>query len=209
MISLLQPAIASYNAVHDTDFKTSDVTQIHASDLGLAGELSKSDIEDYIYILTYSFPCTDISNAGKMQGYSEEAGTRSSLLWQVKRILEECDLMPNVLVMENVTGVHGKGENEENFNKWLSFLESLGYCNYWQDMNAADYGIPQSRKRCFLVSMLLGEHNEMKFEEPYPLNKTVRDYLEKSVDDKFYLSNEKTRSLVDNLIQNGKIEDAI
>lgn len=76
-------AVASYNAVHGTSFETSDITQLHAKDLGIV------ETDKYTYILTYSFPCTDLSKAGKQQGMSKESGTRSGLLWEVERILLE------------------------------------------------------------------------------------------------------------------------
>lgn len=95
-------AIASYNAIHGTDFPTMDVTKIKGEDLGIEDKLN------YTYILTYSFPCTDLSVAGKMLGMEEGSGTRSSLLWEVKRILEETEELPQVLMMENVPQVHSK-----------------------------------------------------------------------------------------------------
>lgn len=76
-------AVASYNAVHGTSFTTSDITQIHSEDLGII------ETDKYEYIMTYSFPCTDLSKAGKQQGMSRESGTRSGLLWEVERLLIE------------------------------------------------------------------------------------------------------------------------
>lgn len=76
-------AIKSYNAIYGTDFKTSDIREMTAADLGI------TDTEKYIYILTYSFPCTDLSKAGKQKGMKKGSGTRSGLLWEVERILTE------------------------------------------------------------------------------------------------------------------------
>lgn len=76
-------AVASYNAIHGTSFITSDITQIHSEDLGII------ETDKYEYIMTYSFPCTDLSKAGKLQGMSRESGTRSGLLWEVERLLIE------------------------------------------------------------------------------------------------------------------------
>ena len=107
-------------------------------------------------LLTYSFPCQDLSNAGKLAGMDEGSGTRSSLLWQVRRIISEMGeigQLPDFLLMENVPGVAGE-KNLKNLDKWISFLESLGYKNKLQIMEATDYGIPQTRKRAFLVSVL-------------------------------------------------------
>lgn len=140
-------AINSYNAVHGTDFKVTDIRDIHASDLEI------TDTDKYCYIMTYSFPCTDLSVAGKMKGMKKGSGTRSGLLWEVERLLMEMNERPQVLLMENVTQVHGN-KNMEDFKMWISFLESIGYQNFWQDLNAKDFGVPQNRERCFMVSLL-------------------------------------------------------
>lgn len=88
---------------------------------------------------------------------SKGSGTRSGLLWEVERILSEIidgrGELPQILFMENVPQVHGK-KNIEDFKKWLEFLESLGYTNYWQDLNAKNYGVAQNRNRCFMFSFL-------------------------------------------------------
>ena len=76
-----------------------------------------------------------------------QGGTRSGLLWEVERILSECKdigAMPNVLIMENVPQIHSE-KDYPNFEKWMLRLEELGYCNFYTDLNAKDYGIPQNR----------------------------------------------------------------
>ena len=191
-------AIASYNAVHGTDFPTIDITKFHGEDLEIKDKL------DYTYLLTYSFPCTDLSVAGKMLGMAEGSGTRSSLLWEVRRLLEECgDNLPQVLMMENVPQVHSKA-NMPHFQKWLDYLSSKGYSSFWQDLNAKNYGVAQSRNRCFVIS-ILGDYT-YKFPEPFPLEKRMKDYLEESVNEKFYVISDKARELIDKLIKGGKLE---
>ena len=126
-----------------------------------------------------------------------DGGTRSGLLWEVERILNELkdkcvcvnSTLPQVLLMENVPEVIG-ANNVEHFNKWLAKLESLGYSNYFQILNAKDYGIPQNRRRCFMVS-ILGEYAydfPMKLKQRYCLE----DFLqpENKVDKSFYLDEE-------------------
>lgn len=189
-------AIASYNAIHRTNFPTMDVTKIHGSDLEIV------NTESFTYLLTYSFPCTDLSVAGKMLGMEEGSGTRSSLLWEVQRLINECENLPQVLMMENVPQVHGS-KNMASFQKWLKFLESKGYSSFWQDMNAKNYGVAQSRNRTIVISFLGG--GTFKFPQPYELDKRMKDYLEDEVDEKFYLNNEKAKKLIDKLITDGKI----
>lgn len=193
-------AIASYNAVHGTDFPTMDITKVHAEDLNICGT------ETFTYLLTYSFPCTDLSVAGKQAGMSKGSGTRSGLLWEVERILTEIrdsnGKLPQILFMENVPQVHGK-KNINDFEKWLGFLESLGYTNYWQDLNAKNYGVAQNRNRCFMFSFL-GNYS-YDFPQSIPLKKKLKDYLEDNVDEKYYINNEKADKLIKQLIDNGTL----
>lgn len=190
-------AVASYNAIHDTDFSATDITQINGNDLGI------TETDQYCYIMTYSFPCQDLSVAGKQKGMTKGSGTRSGLLWEVERLLNECEELPKVLLMENVPQVHSK-DNMPDFQKWISFLEDKGYSNYWQDLNAKDYGVAQNRDRCFMVS-LLGEWN-YKFPKPKPLKKKLKDYLEDEVDEKHYINTEKAQKLIQTLIENGTLD---
>ena len=172
-------AMASYNAIHGTNFETTDICKLKAEDLGI------TDTDRYCYILTYSFPCQDLSNAGKQAGMTKGSGTRSGLLWEVERLLCEAKELPQILLMENVPAVIG-AKNMPDFEKWLKSLEELGYENHYQLLNAKDYGVPQNRNRCFMISILGGGHYE--FPLPIPLNKRLKDVLEDEVDEKFYLS---------------------
>lgn len=182
-------AMASYNAVHGTDFDVSDITKIHASDLGIA------ERERFLYIMTYSFPCQDLSIAGNQKGMAKGSGTRSGLLWEVERLLDELDgNLPQVLLMENVPQVIGK-KNIGDFQKWRAKLESLGYSCYVQLLNAKDYGIPQNRNRCFMVS-LLGEYH-YEFPEKKKLVRKLKDLLEDNVDDKYYLPQDVLRKFIE------------
>jgi site-specific DNA-cytosine methylase len=138
-----------------------------------------------------------------MEGMSKGSGTRSGLLWEVERLLEECGAdLPQILVMENVPQVHGT-KNREDFDRWCEFLNGKGYTNAWQDLNAKNYGVAQSRNRCFMVSWL-GNYT-YEFPKPIPLKKRMKDYLEDSVDDKYYIRNEKAKKLIQKLIDTGTI----
>lgn len=141
---------------------------------------------------------------------SKGSGTRSGLLWEVERILTEIrdsnGELPQILFMENVPQVHSQ-DNMPDFRKWLDFLESLGYVNYWQDLNTKNYGVAQNRERCFMFSFL-GEYN-YKFPNPIPLTKRLKDYLEDNVDEKYYINNEKAQKLIQTLIDNGTLPNTI
>ena len=180
-------AVASYNAIHGTNFETSDIRNVHAADLDMR------ERERETYILTYSFPCQDLSVAGAQRGMTKGSGTRSGLLWEVERILCECGTeLPHVLLMENVPNVIGKN-NIKDFQLWRDRLEQLGYSNYVSLLNAKNYGIPQNRERCFMVS-ILGDWN-YTFPKKIPLKLKLKDVLESEVDKKYYVSREKIEAL--------------
>ena len=135
------------------------------------------------------------------------SGTASSLLWEIERILRECkelNCLPDVLLLENVTQVHGK-KNIDNWNTWLGILEELGYKTYWQDLNSKNYGVAQNRQRCFAVSLL--SDLPYVFPEPIELKKRLKDYLEPVVDEKFYIENEKAQKLIVSLIERGVLPE--
>lgn len=151
-------------------------------------DLQIEDTDKYDYVLTYSFPCQDLSKAGKGMGMAKDSGTRSGLLWEVERILDECaelGNLPKVLLMENVPDVIGS-KNLPHFRDWRDKLESMGYKCYWQILNSKDYGIPQNRERCFMIS-ILGDYF-YAFPREIKLPSKLIDILETQVDEKFYLS---------------------
>ena len=189
--------VMSYNAIHGTNFEPTDITKIDGDFLGI------TDKDKYTYLLTYSFPCQDLSVAGKQKGMKKGSGTRSGLLWEVERLLNETKELPDVLLMENVPQVHSE-ENTPDFRKWIDFLESKGYSNYYQDLNAKDFGVAQNRDRCFMVSVL-GDYF-YKFPETMELDKTMKDYLEDEVDERYYIKSEKAQKLIDTLIENGTLD---
>ena len=122
--------------------------------------------------------------------------TRSGMVWEVLRILKECKEqgeLPACLLMENVIQVHG-ADNVESFNRFQYELEKLGYKNYWKDLIATDYGIPQTRNRCFMVS-ILGDYN-YTFPKPIPLKLKLKDMLEENVPKKYYLNDSMIKYIV-------------
>jgi len=179
-------AVASFNAMHNTNFEPQDITTWD------------KDIE--VDLIMHGSPCQDFSLAGKQQGGDEGSGTRSSLMYETVRIVEK--LKPKYVIWENVKNVISK-KHRHNFDNYLNKMEELGYKNYWQVLNAKDYGIPQNRERVFTVSIrkdyvLRGtfwrgiDDNDY---EPYfvfppkqELKLKLKDLLENNVDEKYYLS---------------------
>ena len=117
-------------------------------------------------------------------GGQEGSGTRSSLLWECRRAIVA--KKPKYLLLENVAALVSE-KFLPLFNKWQAELESYGYSNFAQVLNAKDYGVPQNRERVFLVS-ILDDDARYYFPEPFKLEKRLKDVLETNVDEKYYLS---------------------
>lgn len=174
-------AIQSYEAMHGKANNLGDIRKIE--------ELPDADL------WTYSFPCQDISVAGKGAGIKE--GTRSGLLFEVERLLRvasEKGTLPKYLLLENVKNLVSK-KFKADFDKWLDFLAELGYTNYWKVLNAKDYGIPQNRERVFCVS-IRGEHEPFVFPKPKELTIRLRDMIDEAVDERFYLKESTIQSIL-------------
>jgi DNA (cytosine-5)-methyltransferase 1 len=171
-------AIKSYNAIHGETPNYGDISKM-------------TELPSDIDIFTYSFPCQDISLAGKRAGFKKGGGTRSGLLWEVERLLKSSE-KPQVLLMENVKALASE-KFQDDFRVWREELENMGYTNYWQILNAKDYGIPQNRERVFMVS-ILGEY-KYYFPKPFELKLRLKDMLEDEVDEKFYLSDKQLKGI--------------
>ena len=137
---------------------------------------------------------------------SRDSNTRSGMLWEVERILDECENKPQILLMENVPDVIGT-KNVKHFSEWLQKLESLGYKCYFNLMNAKNYGIPQSRNRCFMIS-ILGDYN-YDFPEEFKLKLKLEDLLEKNVAEKYYLSDKAINGKLTTKFDTNKLENCI
>lgn len=148
-------------------------------------KLSATQLPKRMDILTYSFPCQDLSNIGSLHGFNKgidrDAKNRSSLLWEVERLLNELKTskrsLPKTLLMENVSSILAP-RHLENFEIWKGFLESLGYYNKVYKLYAPNFGIPQNRTRVFMISVL--SKNKIALDDyfnKHDLEKTVRNKL--------------------------------
>lgn len=162
------------------------------------GDISKVDWQAFkaehtepIDLLTYSSPCQDFSNAGLQAGGDEGSGTRSGLLWEVEKAIAA--LKPRHLVFENVSALVSD-KFIGVFNKWQVRLNSYGYTNFQQLMNAKDYGVAQNRLRIFMVSILDCEW-AYYFPQPFRLERRLKDVLEQNVDERYYLKEESVERL--------------
>lgn len=136
-------------------------------------------------LFTYSFPCQDISIGGFGRGFVEGTDTRSSLLWKCRKTVEV--KRPKYLLMENVDQILSS-KHKKNFDKWCRQLEYYGYRNFWKMVNSMDYGVPQSRKRVFMVSILGDEWFD--FPKEIKLEKSLVDIIETNVSEELYFPKE-------------------
>ena len=173
-------ASKSYSAIHGVDesLNLGDITQINIK------ELPKN-----IELLTHGSPCQDFSVAGK--GLGADGGTRSSLMWNSVEIINHCK--PKVVIWENVKNVISK-KHKHNFDKYIDKMEKIGYTNYYQVMNAKNYGIPQNRERIFVISVL--DARAFKFPEPFDNGVRLRDLLLDGVDEKYYISQDAVNKII-------------
>lgn len=178
-------AIKSFNAIHGTDFEPQDIT--------------KWDKDIECDLIMHGSPCQDFSVAGKGAGGDKDSGTRSSLMYETLRIVEK--LRPKYVIWENVKNLLSK-KHRHNFDAYLESMERLGYTNFYQVLNAKDYGIPQNRERVFTVS-ILGD-GEFNFPEPEELKIRLKDVLDKEVDEKFYLDDKLLKTYQRNFGSKGK-----
>ena len=133
-------------------------------------------------------PCQDFSIAGKQAGGDIGSGTRSSLLYETVRIVD--NLKPKYVIWENVKNILSK-KHKHNFDNYIETLNTLGYNSYYEVLNAKDYGIPQNRERVFTVSIRKDiDKKTFVFPEKQELKLVLKDILENEVDEKYYLPNE-------------------
>lgn len=173
--------VRSYNAMNDTDFSPCDVTEWHK-------------YFDDIDVIIHGSPCQDFSCAGKQAGGDKGSGTRSSLMFETIRIVR--DIMPKVVIWENVKNLLSK-RHIHNFNEYIDALDELGYKSYYQVLNSKDYGVPQNRERVFTVSIRKDiDCGTFRFPQKQTLTVFIKDLLEKSVPEKYYLKDEQVKTLL-------------
>jgi len=116
-----------------------DVTTVKGSDLIAAG------FEPSTGIITGGFPCQDLSVAGKRAGL---AGERSGLFWEIARIVEETQT--EYFLIENVPGLLSSNKGRD-FGVVIGTMADLGYSIGWRVLDAQYFGVPQRRRRVFIV----------------------------------------------------------
>lgn len=164
-------------------------------------KLNEKKLPDDIDLITYGFPCQDISLAGHQKGLLNEDGTktRSGLFFDALRIIEHTQ--PKIAIAENVKNLTGRKFSEQ-FSIILQGLKDAGYNNYWKVLNAKDYEIPQNRERVLIISIRKDiDTGVFEFPEPVELKLRLKDLLENAVDEKYYVNPEKVKGLTAQLIE--------
>lgn len=160
------------------------------------GDISKIEELPYADFWTCSFPCTDISVAGKMKGLDPDSGTRSSLLWENIKLLKKAkdsNTLPKYIMVENVKNLVSK-KFIEHFNNLIGVFDDLGFNTYWSVINGKDCGVPQNRERVFIIAIRKDiDTHRYQFPIPFDTGIRLKDVLEESVDEKYYLSDVATR----------------
>lgn len=151
-------AVKSYNAIFGETPNLGDITKVE--------KFPDCDL------LSWTFPCTDLSKAGNCAGMEEGSGTRSALGWEVIRILRNTEHKPEWLLMENVPAVHNKRNNPE-FERMIQALVDMGYTSKWADMNAKAHGVAQNRNRCIMMSSRLEKVKDFGMPRQKPLDKVL------------------------------------
>ena len=164
-------AVASFNAMHGTNFLPQDIKTWN----------KKIDVD----LIMHGSPCQDFSLAGLNAGGDKGSGTRSSLMFETLRIVDE--LKPKYVIWENVKNLLSK-KHRHNFEAYIEHMSGGGYTSYYKILNAKDYGIPQHRERIFTISIRNDIHKTFTFPEEKELKIKLKDLLEEQVDEKYYLS---------------------
>lgn len=169
--------------------------------LGDITKIDESKLPENIDLITYGFPCQDISIAGNRKGFLDEKGTktRSGLFFDALRIIEHCK--PRIAIAENVKNLTSKNM-ETNFTAVLQSLDNAGYNSYWKILNASDYGMPQNRERIFIVSIRKDvDEQTFQFPDAISLEKCMGDFLDTEVPEEFYLSPQKTQKVIEHNVK--------
>lgn len=198
--------IRDINKLTDNELENLFMNNIRCKNYGSITEITAEKMPD-CDLLIYSFPCQDLSTGGKTKGMGKGSGTRSGLLWEIERILlglKEKNRLPQYLLMENVKTIFAES-NKKDLNQWLDFLESIGYKNSKNMiLNSIKFGIPQDRKRAFIISHLDTIINVDSIENHKVIEPTISKFLRINYDDQIFKA-EANAAQLNNTISRSKM----
>lgn len=173
------------------------------------GDICKIKELPYADLWTVSFPCQDISCIGKMKGFKQESGTRSSLVWVQIDLLEKAvndGIPPKYLLFENAKELLRKFK--DGFSEICTKLSELGYNSYAVELDAQNCGVPQSRKRTFAIFIRKDINiGRFDFPKPFPLENQLEDVLEKGVGEEYYIQDKDLDKFFDECVAAGALPD--
>ena len=174
--------------------KDTELEAVYKSSVAIknVGDISKVKDFPEMDLFTYSFPCQSISFAGYGHGLDRGSGTRSSLLWECERVIEQ--QKPKYLLMENVKALLSV-KHKHNFDIWKEWIDDMGYNSYVMVLNAKHFGIPQNRERVFMVSIRKDVDNGYEIPVGREIDVKISDFVDYSVEAR--LSMEKHRDIVE------------
>lgn len=174
--------------------KDTELEAVYKSSVAIknVGDISKVTEFPEMDLFTYSFPCQSISFAGYGHGLDRGSGTRSSLLWECERVIEQ--QKPKYLLMENVKALLSV-KHKHNFDIWKEWLDDMGYNSYVMVLNAKHFGIPQNRERVFMVSIRKDVDNGYEIPVGHEIDVKISDFVDYSVEAR--LSMEKHRDIIE------------
>lgn len=172
-------AIKSFNAIHGTNFEPQDIT--------------KWDKDIEVDFIMHGSPCQDFSVAGKGAGGDKGSGTRSSLMYETIRIVDK--LRPKYVLWENVKNLLSE-KHRPNYFAYIKAMTNMGYKSFGRVLNAKDFGVPQNRERIYTLSIRADDDPQFEFPEGKPLGKRLRDVLEDTVDEKYYLTDKQVEKFM-------------
>jgi DNA (cytosine-5)-methyltransferase 1 len=177
---------------------------IRSKNFGDIRKISPEDLPE-MDLYTYSFPCKNISVAGRGEGLKEGSDTQSSLVWECFKIIEYCK--PKYLLMENVKNLISK-KHKPQFDLICKKLENLGYNNYWELLNGKDFGVPQNRERVIMISIRKDVDNG-KFKMPTIKIKcpNINSVLEKEIPSKYKMTEKCINKMIKYKPKNMKNKD--
>lgn len=219
MCDALQSKNIGYDYAHNKPFewqkllkrKNKDIEKYWLADKmsNNLGDITKIQSLPYADLWTISFNCQDISVAGKLKGLKADSGTRSSLIWDNIRLLKDAvnkGNQPKYLLLENVKNLVGK-KFIADFMDLLDVFSELGYNCYWKVLNAKNCGVPQNRERVFMIGIRKDiDSRRLTFPEPFDNGIRLKDVLDQTVSEEYYVNSEKANELVDRLKKEGSIE---
>lgn len=174
------------------------------------GDMSKIERLPKADVWFISTPCQDVSIAGKLKGLNPDDSTRSSLIWQNIRLLNEAKkdgTLPKYIFLENVKNLVGK-RFLKDFETFNGLIEEFNYNTYYRVINARDCGLPQNRERVFALYIRRDvDYGNLTWPTPFDNGLRLKDILDESVDESYYINTQKAQELIDKLLDSGVIGD--